>query len=203
MKWWAELYKFPPDFDLFPIADDDKARHGDAVARVTTKAGNGVTKSIASIEIVNPSASYEKQKGSTLTDHEDQMAKMRSTKWQLKRESKTPWKEAWLKRHYTLTASSSSSHSSASREQNYHWKGSKSIVGHLEDFNPNCHGNLKFMDREGRILAAWKQQRDSKVLGSIHIFEEAEGILPPEIIVTSCLIVVLVEKINGITWFGG
>lgn len=52
-------------------------------------------------------------------------------------------------------------------------------------------------------MTAWKQQRDSKVLGSIHIFEEACDVIPIEVIVVSCLCIAIVEKTTGVTWFGG
>ena len=83
------------------------------------------------------------------------------------------------------------------------WKGSRSILDHLEDCNPVCHGNLKLLASDGIPLAAWKQQRDSKVLGSIHIFKEARDVLPVEVIVVSCLCIAIVEKCTGVTWFGG
>ena len=55
----------------------------------------------------------------------------------------------------------------------------------LEDYNPACHGNLKLLDNQGTTLAAWKQQRDSKVFGSIHVFQEACDVIPIEVIVVS------------------
>jgi hypothetical protein len=83
------------------------------------------------------------------------------------------------------------------------WKGSKHIIEHLEDYNPSCHGNLKLLGEDGTLLAAWKQQRDSKVLGSIHVFGEARYVVPVEVIVASCMCIAIVEKCTGVTWLGG
>ena len=88
-------------------------------------------------------------------------------------------------------------------DANFVWKGSKHVTEQLEDYNPHCHGNLKLLDEGGTILAAWKQQRNSKVLGSIHIFEEAQHVISIEVIVVSCLCIIVVEKTTGVTWFGG
>jgi len=89
----------------------------------------------------------------------------------------------------------------------FFWKGTKSALSLVEDQVHNNNGNLKFIPAENpsSILAAWQSRTDKLVVGSLSViesFDEGEqGML--EEVITSCLAVVLAERITGRGWLGG
>ncbi|KAL2217929.1 hypothetical protein M432DRAFT_591141 [Thermoascus aurantiacus ATCC 26904] len=86
----------------------------------------------------------------------------------------------------------------------FFWKGTKSALSLVEDQVHNNNGNLKFIPAENlsSILAVWQSRTDKLVVGSLSViesFDEGEqGML--EEVITSCLAVVLAERITGRGW---
>ena len=88
-----------------------------------------------------------------------------------------------------------------------YWKGSKSALSLVEDQKPRCNGNLKLVsaDRPDNVLAVWQNRTDRRIMGSLSIIDnidEGEAGLLEEVI-TSCLTVVMAERISGRGWVGG
>ncbi|ETN47023.1 uncharacterized protein HMPREF1541_01213 [Cyphellophora europaea CBS 101466] len=114
-------------------------------------------------------------------------------------------------------SATSTSNSLQSPTKVYTWKGSHSVLSHLPASaaaTPNCHGNLKLLAPDGTLLAAWKQCRDRRILGNLYVFrrppeKEASDVmgggcaLPTDVLVVTCLYVVVVERILWTTFFGG
>jgi hypothetical protein len=174
-----------PKFDLYVVNDDaisDVEDTSALVAKVPRILWNCARKTLASAEMfqVDESFDFEYSLPSDIRRH-----------WSIH--------QVGLKRHYNLTGRGKDDHEHAK----FTWKGSKHILNELDDHNPACHGNLKLLAEDGTPLAAWKQQRDRKVLGSIHVFEQARDVIPVEVIVVSCLCITIVERTTGVTWFGG
>lgn len=180
---WVECFvTMLPKFELFPATLDGEEVTL-PIAKVSRPLFNYYRKTLADIEMpkLNPPPQFSHNLPSPIR-----------TSWKIK--------HLGLHRHYTLIGrSGKDTHTTAT----FAWKGSKHILAHLEDYNPSCHGNLKLIAEDGTLLAAWKQQRNTKVLGSIHVFEEARDKVPVEVIVVSCLCIVIVEKTTGVTWLGG
>ena len=108
-------------------------------------------------------------------------------------------------------------------EHTFTWKGSHSVLsslpgsaaegcGEMQAALPECHGNLKLVDSRGKVLAAWRQQRGKKVLGMLYVFDDEEeevgkgkvgpGGLDIDVVVATCLYVVIVERILWTTFVG-
>ena len=68
------------------------------------------------------------------------------------------------------------------------------------------------VDSRGKVLAAWRQQRGKKVLGMLYVFDDDEeevgkgtvgpGGLDIDVVVATCLYVVIVERILWTTFVG-
>jgi len=88
-----------------------------------------------------------------------------------------------------------------------YWKGSKSALSQIENQKTRCNGNLKLIspDKPDNVLAVWQNRTDLRVMGSLNIIDnidEGEAGLLEEVI-TSCLTVVMAERISGRGWVGG
>lgn len=88
-----------------------------------------------------------------------------------------------------------------------YWKGSKSALSLVENQKPNCNGNLKLIspDNPDNVLAVWQNRTDRRIMGSLSIIDNIDegqaGLL--EEVITSCLTVVMAERISGRGWVGG
>ncbi|RMZ86444.1 hypothetical protein DV736_g6335, partial [Chaetothyriales sp. CBS 134916] len=188
MKWFEIFCKTSPSFQMYLAEDCSftsmKDQHGELVATVATPFMNGIKPTIANIELF---------KGDHWLSADHNFPPDLPKAWTVKR-------HGWA-RHYDVI-SSEVGQGPALEPQRYIWKGSKQIKELVNDGSPRCHGNLKLLNGDGELLAAWKQRRDSKILGSISISEAACDRLPIELIVTSCLCIVLAEKTTAVTWFG-
>lgn len=87
----------------------------------------------------------------------------------------------------------------------YRWRGSKKIldIPEMDDGFPKCNGNLKLEDKDARLVAVYKQRRDSDVLGGLTVFtENLKDDVPIEVVVSSCLAIVLYERVAWQNMFG-
>lgn len=87
----------------------------------------------------------------------------------------------------------------------YRWRGNKKIldIPEMDDGFPKCNGNLKLEDSDAKLVAVYKQRRDSNVLGGLTVFtENLKEKLPIEVVVSSCLAIVMYERIGWQNMFG-
>ncbi|KEF58835.1 uncharacterized protein A1O9_03678 [Exophiala aquamarina CBS 119918] len=87
----------------------------------------------------------------------------------------------------------------------YKWRGNKKIldIPEMDDGFPKCNGNLKLEDNDARLVAVYKQRRDSKVLGGLTVFtENLKDDVPIEVVVSSCLAIVMYERVGWQGMFG-
>jgi hypothetical protein len=87
----------------------------------------------------------------------------------------------------------------------YRWRGNKKIldIPEMDDGFPKCNGNLKLEDDDARLVAVYKQRRDSTVLGGLTVFtENLKEKLPIEAVVSSCLAIVMYERLGWQNMFG-
>ncbi|RMZ86125.1 hypothetical protein DV737_g10, partial [Chaetothyriales sp. CBS 132003] len=188
IKWFELFCKTAPSFQMY-VAEDrsvigEQDQHDQLVSTVTAPFMNGVKPTIANLELF-------KGDGWLCADYN--FPPILPKTWTVKR-------HGWA-RHYEVS-SNEFGQGTGLDPQRYIWKGSKHVKELVNDNSPRCHGNLKLLNGDGELLAAWKQRRDSRILGSISIFEAACDQLPIELIVTSCICIVIVEKMTGVTWFG-
>lgn len=89
------------------------------------------------------------------------------------------------------------------------WQGSKQAAALIDDDAPLCNGNLKLFDPahpfEPEMLALWKNRTDMSILGALYISEStlASGQLTVEEVMSSCLAIVLAERVTARGWLGG
>ncbi|KPI44055.1 uncharacterized protein AB675_6105 [Cyphellophora attinorum] len=193
LKWWECMATLPPKFLLLSAGQSESATQSEkpateinaAVAKVMRPLGNLPPGNRARIEMGYVSDCF---KYSNSLPHDTYR------EWQVRQQG--------FKRVYRLQPLNASAEESG---QAFVWRGSHSVLQSLNDSkaSPICHGNLKLLGPNNELLAAWKQRRDSKILGSLYIFEAAWDRLPAEVIVTSCLYVVMVERILWTTFVGG
>lgn len=87
----------------------------------------------------------------------------------------------------------------------YKWRGNKKIldIPEMDDGFPKCNGNLKLEDGDAKLIAVYKQRRDSDVLGGLTVFtENLNENVPIEVVVSSCLAVVMYERLGWQNMFG-
>lgn len=87
----------------------------------------------------------------------------------------------------------------------YRWRGSKKIldIPEMDDGFPKCNGNLKLEDPDAKLVAVYKQRRDHDVLGGLTIFtENLKADVPIEAVVSSCLAIVMYERVAWQNMFG-
>ncbi|KAK2789365.1 hypothetical protein FQN52_006229 [Onygenales sp. PD_12] len=179
MHWQDVMSVLPPMFSVYPVSSGaGEGRSGSGVVNFCPRGWQGVTSLKAELELVeNNSVTGQGSK----------------RRWLVNR-------DGW-KRHHSMIeiAGPSSSHISE-----FVWKGSTDILNQLDDSTPRCKGNLKLESVDGKVLlAAWKQRRNGRIMGSIVIFEAAKDVIPMEVVVASCISVVMAERATGINFFGG
>lgn len=87
----------------------------------------------------------------------------------------------------------------------YRWRGSKKIldIPEMDDGFPKCNGNLKLEDPDAKLVAVYKQRRDHDVLGGLTVFtENLKADVPIEAVVSSCLAIVMYERVAWQNMFG-
>lgn len=202
MKWWECMATLPPKF-LVLSAGDGKATGASTleveapIAKISRPLMNLPPSNHARVEMGLVSESFSSGEAQPPNEHRE---------WEIRQKG--------FKRHWTFFPHSPSPGATASAvidpssESDYAftWKGSHAVLDSLPastTAEPRCHGNLKLLGPNGELLAAWKQRRDSKVLGALYVFDEALDTLPVDVLVTTCLYVVVVERILWTTFFGG
>ncbi|KAK2797253.1 hypothetical protein FQN50_009261 [Emmonsiellopsis sp. PD_5] len=181
MHWQDVMSVLPPMFSVYPVSASSGAAEGSSgsgVVNFCPRGWQGVTSLKAELELIENNSTT------------GQGSKRR---WLVNR-------DGW-KRHHSMIeiAGPASSHVSE-----FVWKGSMDILNQLDDSAPQCKGNLKLESVDGKVLlAAWKQRRNGRIMGSIVIFEAARDVIPVEVVVASCISVVMAERATGINFFGG
>ncbi|OAX84440.1 hypothetical protein ACJ72_01190 [Emergomyces africanus] len=179
MHWVDIVSVLPPLFSLYPVSntgtpEKDAAR----VVNFSPRGWQGVTGMKAHLDLV-----------------ENGDAGLPSRKWAITR-------SGWT-RHYKMEEEVPSVPSPSTPKQ-FVWKGSMEILDHLVDTAPRCRGNLKLETQDGStLLAAWKQRRDDRIMGSFTIFEASRDLIPVEVIVGSGIAVVMAERASGVNFLGG
>lgn len=180
----AQTVYLPPPFQIYAAQDHPPVKHtfeeeSKPLAEVLPPRFNWLTKNIATIRLFkyDEKLNYENEITEDRPPFQD---------WSLRF-------EGW-DRHINLISPFG---------EVFTWKNSKHITRLLDDTAPQCHGNLKLETADGQLLAAWKQRRDSKVMGSIHVFEESRNLLSVQVIVASALCMALQQKCSGVTYFVG
>ena len=212
MKWWKVKYMLPPSFKMFPHHPEFKAKsvypsseivgiplspphdsyHRDMnpskpwpMAEIKYSGWQGITQMNVGLTV------YEVQKWMTY-DNELQTPADICSRWTISRNG--------YSREYTLTGIPSTPGT-----EGYKWRGNKKIlnIAEMNDGFRKCNGNLKLEDKDARLVAVYKQRRDSDVLGSLTIFtDNMKEKVPLEVIVSSCLAIVIYERIGFQNMFG-
>ncbi|PGH01597.1 hypothetical protein GX51_05162 [Blastomyces parvus] len=181
MHWEDIVSALPPQFSMYPVSNTGVTEKGTGrIVNFCPRGWQGFTGMKARLDLV-----------------ENGSAGMPSQKWTI---SRSGWS-----RHYKLEEELSAiSASNSPNPTQFVWKGSMDIVGRLDDTAPRCRGNLKLETQDGNtLLAAWKQRRDDRIMGSLTIFETAKDLISPELIVGSGVAVVMAERASGINFLGG
>ena len=199
MKWWECMATLPPKF-LVLSAGDGKATGAStleveaAIAKISRPLMNLPPSNRARIEMGIISEPFSP------SDENKPPAEHRE--WDIRQKD--------FKRHWSFYPHSpptpTGKDPAPAPEATFTWKGSHAVLDSIPTSGPStphCHGNLKLLAPNGTLLAAWKQRRDSKVLGALYVFDEAVGTVPVDVLVTTCLYVVVVERILWTTFFGG
>lgn len=220
LKWWECMATLPPKFLVLSAGNakaSDRGSSGSsstcevegAVARISRPLMNLPPRNHARIEmglISEPSgggsSSYRSDSITSPPPTES-----RVEEWEIRQQG--------FKRHYAFYPSTTKSQQQSAETQppdatsTFTWKGSRSILSTIhpttqpEGHYRHHHGNLKLLAPSGAVLAAWQQQRDRRVLGTLHVFDAAVGMLPMDVLVATCLYVVVVERILWTTFVGG
>jgi hypothetical protein len=193
LKWWECMATLPPKFLLLAAGQSSIAAGSEsapievnaAIAKVMRPLGNLPPGTRARIEMGYISDCFKYSNSLSYETHRE---------WQIRQQG--------FKRIYRLQPLEVSARED---DHPFVWRGSHSVLQFLGDAaaTPACHGNLKLLGPNDELLAAWKQRRDSKILGSLYVFEAAKDWIPVEVIITSCLYVVVVERILWTTFVGG
>lgn len=205
MKWWECMATLPPKF-LVLSAGDGKATGAStleveaAIAKISRPLMNLPPSNHARIEMGLVSEPF-----SPSDEHKPPFPEHRE--WEIRQKG--------FKRHWSffphppspVTTSTTDSTPEPEPSTTFNWKGSHAVLTSLPEStppSPHCHGNLKLLAPDGTtLLAAWKQRRDHKVLGTLYVFDEALDAVPVDVLVTTCLYVVVFERITWTTFFGG
>ncbi|PGH16728.1 hypothetical protein AJ79_01601 [Helicocarpus griseus UAMH5409] len=182
MHWVELMTALPAVFSLYPVSNtgvsgEDTGR----IVKFCPKGWQGVTGLKAELETaINGTAGATSERKWTIT------------------------RSGWSRQHRMEEVVTGNELVSSPNSRYFVWKGSIEVVDLLDDEGPRCKGNLKLESLAGNtLLAAWKQRRDDRIMGSITIFEAAKDVLPVEVIVASCISVVMSERASGVNFFGG
>lgn len=205
MKWWECMATLPPKF-LVLSAGDGKATGAStleveaALAKISRPLMNLPPSNRARIEMGFVGEPFCPSDGNEPPSSEHR-------EWEIRQKG--------FKRHWTFypnppsptTTGTTDSPPEPEPSITFTWKGSHAVLTSLPDStpaSPQCHGNLKLLAPDGiTLLAAWKQRRDRKMLGTLYVFDEAVDMIPVDVLVSTCLYVVVVERILWTTFFGG
>jgi len=190
LMWTHQRVHLPPSFDLYP-GGDAKVKHTvesqDKVGSVHYLGWEGTFGLKCRLEVVAKEPTFE---------HENDIPESETMRTvQIKRQG--------IGRAYEMQLGNTSEGSI----RTLWWKGSKSAVDLVHNEAPVCNGNLKLIDPNDRerILAVWKNRTDPTILGALFILDEFDegnkGLL--EEVVTSCMAIVLAERLSGRGWLGG
>ena len=215
LAWWECMVTLPPKFLLLSAGKnvrnsittqdpssvkEDVHELNAAIAKVTRPLMNLPPRSKATIEMGHVSECFKNDSVEGGLPYDTHPA------WHVQQNS--------FKREYRIqptdvypTTPGEAVHESAdSSGTSFVWRGSHGVLASLPESSrkrAECHGNLKLLGPNDQLLAAWQQQRDKKVLGYLYIFDDATELIPMEVVVISCLYVVLVERILWTTFVGG
>ncbi|KLJ05928.1 hypothetical protein EMPG_10636 [Blastomyces silverae] len=181
MHWEDIVCVLPPQFSMYPVSNTGVAEKGTGwIVNFCPRGWQGITGMKARLDLV-----------------ENGNAGLPSQRWTISR-------NGWT-RHYKVEEELSAiSVSNSPNPTQFVWKGSMDILGRLDDTAPRCRGNLKLETQDGNtLLAAWKQRRDDRRMGSFTIFEAAKDLIPFELIVGSGIAVVMAERASGVNFLGG
>lgn len=210
MKWWECMATLPPKF-LVLSAGDGKATGANstleveaAIAKISRPLMNLPPKNRARIEM-----GYASELFRSPSEVHQPPTEQQHREWEIRQKG---FKRQWTFYPHTSSSSTSSPATGPAPDPGttFTWKGSHAVLDSLPPSDPPTttrprHGNLKLLGPDGALLAAWKSRRDSKVLGTLYVFDEPAlgGALPVDVLVTTCLYVVVVERILWTTFFGG
>jgi len=213
MKWWKVGYILPPTFSLYASDPKSKQRgqttpptgeitglppspshdsyHRDEsaakqwpLATIKYPGWQGVTKMTVNLTV------YQVSKW-MVYDHELHAPSDIRSKWTITRVN--------YRREYIMSQVKSP------ETEIYKWRGNKKIldIPEMDDGFPKCNGNLKLEDGDAKLIAVYKQRRDSDVLGGLTVFtENLNENVPIEVVVSSCLAVVMYERLGWQNMFG-
>ncbi|KKZ63786.1 hypothetical protein EMCG_01890 [[Emmonsia] crescens] len=181
MHWEDIISVLPPVFSLYPVSNFSGSETDDGrILRFCPSGWQGFTGMKALLEV-----------------GENAKAGLPSRKWVISR-------SGWSRHHKMEEEVPAGSVPGSSTPTQFVWKGSMEVLDILDDTAPRCRGNLKLETQDGNtLLAAWKQRRDDRIMGSITIFETAKDLIPVEVIVGSGISVVMAERASGVNFFGG
>jgi len=225
MKWWKEKYMLPPSFEIFPSTPDAEA-HLQPTQQQSCEI-TGLPPS-PSHDTINKSRKSKKN-GAATQSKPWPLAQIKYPGWQglsqmtiamtlyhlsqlacyehtlhSPHDIRSRWtiaRQGWA-RTYDLTCVPSTP-----QVPHLQWRGSKKILDlpELEDGHPHANGNLKLEDasNDNKLVAVYKQRRDLHVLGSLTVFSDnLKDTVPVEVVVASCLAIVMYERIGWQNMFG-
>ncbi|EQL35340.1 hypothetical protein BDFG_02853 [Blastomyces dermatitidis ATCC 26199] len=181
MHWEDILSVLPPQFSMYPVSNTGVAEKGTGrIVNFCPRGWQGFTGMKARLDLV-----------------ENGNAGLPPQRWTISR-------SGWT-RHYKMEEElPAKSAPNSPNPTQFMWKGSMDILGRLDDTAPRCRGNLKLETQDGNtLLAAWKQRRDDRRMGSFTIFEAAKDLISFELIVGSGIAVVMAERASGVNFLGG
>ena len=182
--WWAQRVFLPADFRVMSGPRPGDGSYGAEVANIEYKSIEGIFHMNAKVTLV------EKSKPRTYEDEIPSASRFRSI-------SIT---RGWA-RHYETDLRPSG--------PQLKWKGTKKALNLLDDEAPRCNGNLKLVHEsypfQPETLAVWKNRTDPSILGALHVSRAAveEGGITLHDVVSSCLAIVVSERLNFRGWLGG
>ncbi|KIW20279.1 hypothetical protein PV08_00854 [Exophiala spinifera] len=199
MKWWKNKLMLPPSFDIFPspqqgtwhesessgqVQGQESAEKPYPLAHIEYPGWQGVTQMTINLTLYNITREMH-------YEHNHDPAEPRSL-WTVSR--------LGSKREYVIKCTTD-------RELNgYKWHSMSSSeltsIPALDDGHSWAHGNLVLSGPDDRLVAAYRQRRDYRVLGSLTIFTDTlhhdigtRPVLTIDAITASCLSIILYERV--------